>query len=505
MIDFPRDAGRAVVSLSHRGHPLGVARSPVDGLAADPVAWHVHRGLVAILPLVLMASGCGHSLSATQSMHAPAIVRVAHGPVASMVTATGTLHAMTTQSLGFPQGGRITAINVSVGDHVTAGQLLASVDDSRLKVVARNAQDEVTRHQALLDQVTAGNEPGRASAELQLSERLLDATQKAADASYREHTVAIGQLERRLKFDEDDLKRQEKELSVVDQRRRRGSIAEAQRKIIEDQADIVNARAERDSDQAEQQAEIADKRVDLIKAQNKKGLAETDSHYTILARQLELDEAKNNLMLAQQALAATVVKSSFTGTVAQINGSVGKVLTAAYQTALPVPAGDLSWAGGQMPTNSSGPDALIMLDNVDSFQMTVPFAKADVGRMTPNQVVDVSFPAIPGLSRKATVTDTPPRPSPPPLLMIKSISSRWCSPSATPGYRTGWPRRRTSSPAWSPAPWLCPRPPCAVSAKPAPCPWWDPAALNVRYRFRSARSANTTPKYSPGSAKATRW
>jgi HlyD family secretion protein len=125
---------------------------------------------------------------------------------------------MTTQSLGFPQGGRITAINVSVGDHVTAGQLLARVDDSRQKVVVRNAQDEVTRQQALLDQVTAENAPGRASAELQLSERLLDATQKAADASCRAHTVAIGQLERQLKFDEDDLKRQEKELSV-DRRR----------------------------------------------------------------------------------------------------------------------------------------------------------------------------------------------------------------------------------------------------------------------------------------------
>jgi multidrug efflux pump subunit AcrA (membrane-fusion protein) len=129
-----------------------------------------------------------------------------------------------------------------------------------------------------------------------------------------------------------------------------------------------------------------------------------------LERQQNLDEAKNNLMLAQQALAATVVKSSFTGTVAQINGDVGKVLTAAYQTALPVPAGDLGWAGGQMPTNSSGPDALIVLDNVNSFQMTVPFAKADVGRMTPNQAVDVSFPAIPGLSRKATVTDIAPVP-----------------------------------------------------------------------------------------------
>ncbi|MGB6163076.1 MAG: biotin/lipoyl-binding protein [Pseudonocardiaceae bacterium] len=425
MVDFSRGAGRAVVPLSRRGHPL-----------------------VAILPLVVMASGCGHSSSATQSMHAPSIARIAHGPVASTVTATGTLHAMTTQSLGFPQGGRITAITVSVGDHVTAGQVLARVDDSRQKLAVRNAQDEVTRQQALLDQVAAENTPGRASAELERSEQLLAETQKAADESYRADTVAIGQFERQLQFDEDNLKRQEKELSVDRQRcpdypnppssgitatvttgngsttsaapgdqgpcefleSRFDAIAFARRQIISDQTDIENSRARRDSDQAQEQANIGAQRVNVILAQDKRGLAGTDSHYSLLEQQQNLDEAKNNLMLAQQELAATVVKSSFTGTVAQINGRVGKVLTASYRTALPAPVGDRNSAGAQMPTNSSGADALIVLDHVNSFQMTVPFPRADVGRMAPNQVVDVSFPAIPGLTRQATVTDIAPAP-----------------------------------------------------------------------------------------------
>jgi len=352
---------------------------------------------------------------------------------------------MTTQSLGFPQGGKITAITVSVGDHVTAGQVLAKVDDSRQKIVVRNAQDEVTRQQALLDQVTAENTPGRASAELERSEQLLAETQKAADESYRADTVAIGQFERQLQFDVGNLKRQEQELNV-DRRNcpnypnppssgttvtttvttgsgssssplpgdegpceflesRFDSIAAARRLIISDQTDIETARARRDSDQAQEQANIGAQRVGVILAQDKRGLAGTDTHYSLLEQQQNVDEAKNNLMLAQQALAATVVKSSFSGTVAQINGRVGKVLAASYHTALPVPAGDRSQAGGQMPKNSSGADALIVLDHVNSFQMTVPFTKADVGRMTPNQAVDVSFPAVPGLTRQATVTD----------------------------------------------------------------------------------------------------
>lgn len=381
-------------------------------------------------------------------MHAPSIARVGHGPLASTVTATGTLHVMTTQSLGFPQGGRVTAITVSVGDHVTAGQVLARVDDSRQKIVVRNSQDEVTRQQALLDQVMAENTPGRASAELELSERLLAATQKAADESFRADTVAIGRFERQLQFDEDNLKRQEKELSVDLQRcpnypnppssgltatvttgsgstssavpgdqgpcefleGRWDALAFARRQIISDQTDIENARARRDSDQAQEQANISAQRVNVILAQDKKGLAGTDSHYALLEQQQNLDEAKNNLTLAQQELAATVVKSSFTGTVAQINGRVGKVLTASYHTALPAPAGDRNSAGGREPTNSSGADALIVLDHVNSFQMTVPVTKADVGRMTPNQVVDVSFSAIPGLSRQAMVTDIAPAP-----------------------------------------------------------------------------------------------
>jgi HlyD family secretion protein len=398
--------------------------------------------LVLMLPLALMTSACGQSLSAAQSTHAPSITRVAHGPVTSTVTAAGTLHAMTTQSLGFPQGGRITAINVSVGDHVTAGQVLAKVDDSRQKIVLRNSQDEVTRQQALLDQVTAENTPGRASAELERSEQLLAETQKAADQAYRTDTVAINQLERQLQFDEDNLKRQEGELSI-DRRScpnyptppssgttatvttgsgsssgavpgnegpceflesRFDSVAFARRQIITDQTEIENARARRDSDQAQEQANIGVQRVGVILGQDKRGLASTDTHYALLEQQQNVDEAKNNLMLAQQELAATIVKSSFTGTVAHINGSVGKVLTASYLATLPASASDRSPAGGPVPAHSSGADALIVLDHVNSFQMTIPFTKADAARMAPNQPVDASFPTIPGLRRHAMVT-----------------------------------------------------------------------------------------------------
>jgi HlyD family secretion protein len=359
------------------------------------------------------------------------------------------LHAITEQSVGFPQGGRVTAIDVSVGERVTAGQPLAKIDDTAQKIALRNSQDEVTRQQAVLDQTRAQNTPGRASAELQRWHQLLDTTQRVADRVDRADAAAIDRLQRQLRFDEYNLRRLGKERRVDRGRcpdypnsppssgatatittpgsssgsslpgdegpcefleSRFDSIAAAQRQIISDHTEIENARRRRETDRVQQQVSIENLRVNLILAENKRGLAGIDTRYTVLQQQQSLDEARNNLILAQQAVGSTVVKASFTGTVARINGGVGKVVTAAYRTGLPAAADSGGSAGGAMASDSPS-DALIVLDGINSFEMTVPFTKADVARIAPDQAVDVSFPVVPGLSRKAMVTKIAPAPA----------------------------------------------------------------------------------------------
>ena len=57
--------------------------------------------------------------------------------ITSGVSATGSLTAITEQNIGFTKGGQLTAVNVKVGDRVTAGQVLATVDPFAAQQVAR--------------------------------------------------------------------------------------------------------------------------------------------------------------------------------------------------------------------------------------------------------------------------------------------------------------------------------------------------------------------------------
>ncbi len=52
------------------------------------------------------------------------------------VTASGMVDSDQNVSLSFRSAGTVAAVNVSVGDHVTAGEVLASLDNSALQILA---------------------------------------------------------------------------------------------------------------------------------------------------------------------------------------------------------------------------------------------------------------------------------------------------------------------------------------------------------------------------------
>jgi macrolide-specific efflux system membrane fusion protein len=82
------------------------------------------------------------------------IVDATSGPVADTVSATGTVAAATTDDLSFTAGGQVTAVNVAVGDTVTAGQVLATIDPTELQAAYDSALANVATAQAKLDDDT---------------------------------------------------------------------------------------------------------------------------------------------------------------------------------------------------------------------------------------------------------------------------------------------------------------------------------------------------------------
>jgi len=82
---------------------------------------------------------------------------VASGNVTVGVTATGPISAATSIPLSFKESGKLNTIKVNVGDHVTQGQALATLDTSDLQIALTQAKANLAQAQANLAKVQAGS------------------------------------------------------------------------------------------------------------------------------------------------------------------------------------------------------------------------------------------------------------------------------------------------------------------------------------------------------------
>lgn len=105
---------------------------------------------------------------------------VTRGEVKSEVSITGTVKPIQNLDLAFEKGGRITALNVTVGDKVYAGEVLASLDNSDLQAQLAQAQANVKSQQATLDQLKNGTRPE----DIQISRTNLQNAQQGLTNAY---------------------------------------------------------------------------------------------------------------------------------------------------------------------------------------------------------------------------------------------------------------------------------------------------------------------------------
>ena len=111
---------------------------------------------------VVMAAGCGNSSSKTAVQTAPveeivptvAVEQVSVREVPQTTTYTSTVQAYVKNNIAPQTAGRITKINVEVGDRVRKGQVLAEIDKVQLQqaqLQLHNAEVELGRLKALYE------------------------------------------------------------------------------------------------------------------------------------------------------------------------------------------------------------------------------------------------------------------------------------------------------------------------------------------------------------------
>ncbi|HJQ47194.1 MAG TPA: HlyD family efflux transporter periplasmic adaptor subunit [Amycolatopsis sp.] len=127
------------------------------------------KRVLIVAGVVVVVAG-GAVLWATSASSAPGYRTAVAGPAAvtSTLDTSGTIEAVTQSTMSFPTSGLVSAVDVSVGQQVTAGQTLAQLDTTSLAGQVASAQSTLATAQARLaaDQTgesTPSSSTGRAT------------------------------------------------------------------------------------------------------------------------------------------------------------------------------------------------------------------------------------------------------------------------------------------------------------------------------------------------------
>ncbi len=178
-------------TITRSGPPIGsAAPDPTTGPPWRRRPFFSRRRITAVVAVVVLVGGALGAWFATRPASASAvttrIVSVGYGTISQSASATGTIAAANTSDVDFSVSGRVTEVDVAVGQTVTAGQALATVDSAAL-------QAQVDEAQASLDSADAKVSADKSSSSTS-SEQLVadDAEVTAAQASLTAAQDSLG-------------------------------------------------------------------------------------------------------------------------------------------------------------------------------------------------------------------------------------------------------------------------------------------------------------------------
>lgn len=412
--------------------------------------WTVATSMLVPLALVFVACGVPDST--------PTTAKVARAGVSSKVTGTGALRAISEQNLGFETGGKLKVVNVTVGQQVQAGQVLAAIDDFDAQSSLRKAQAVLNREQAALDRIQDAERVDATSDDAASSEEVLEATEAQADEINQANTESLEQADRRVTIARANLRRAQianqadttrcrksvggdsrrkpgevnqpgglqgelfvpapVESSACDRSRKSDvAVTEAAGQVAEAIAAAQQAQQKRDVDKASQRVAVENARREARAANHEAEDAESSRPHDIEEQAAIVSEAAADITVANRDIENTVLRAPVTGKVAAINGTVGEFVNSGSPNTPLAPGSRVSLpdvttgVGPGLDTSKGdrpGGSAFMVLDDVNTFQVVVPFEESDAAKVQPNQRVEVSFDSVPDLTRIGTVVAVAP-------------------------------------------------------------------------------------------------
>jgi HlyD family secretion protein len=200
------------------------------------------------------------------------------------------------------------------------------------------------------------------------------------------------------------------------------NVVSARRTVLTDKNTLITAQQKLNVDRTTGQVSIENARQSVVTAQNALEAAATDRPFDIDQQVALVASAQAQVASAQRDVDNTVLRAPVAGTVSVINGLAGEyvqpssgVSPLAPGVVAPIPGlngvtSNSSTSLGNPATGAARPGGtqFMVLDDVNTFQVVVPFEESDAAKVAPNQKVNVTFDAIPDLTRAGTVVSVAP-------------------------------------------------------------------------------------------------
>ncbi|HEX4253148.1 MAG TPA: HlyD family efflux transporter periplasmic adaptor subunit, partial [Pseudonocardia sp.] len=432
-------------------------------------AWRSSRLFAAVSLAVVVVSvtaACGGS-SPTVSTS-----RVERGQVSTKVSASGALAAVTSQNLGFAKAAQLVELAVKVGDTVRPGQVLAREDPFSFQQLVNQQQAQLNQQQAILDRLVRSPSVHGDRASLDQANKILSATKDNGDAihdrdqnavyrarqardlaqrqadqawrQYRQHgcsgisaPTASGDADEDSAGSADSSDSDEDSGSSGSSMNPLGALTRGVSCTDADRTSLTTAKssllsaqtsfdaAKHTLDVDDTQAKIAEEnaRQSVVTAQNSLNSDSSDRDPNIAAQAALVANGRALVANAQRDLDNTVLYAPVAGTVSSITGAVGEWIGAGGGTSALAPGTDAAIPGvgaaatadqssasasGAPSATRPGGSAFMVLNNINTFQVVVPFEESDAAKVAPNQKVQVTFDALPDLTRDGTVLSVAP-------------------------------------------------------------------------------------------------
>ena len=151
---------------------------------------------IGVLGILVLGGGYwGYKkFTAKPAVSANIMAKAKIGDINKVITTTGTVNFPHTIPLTFPTTGRIVELNIQPGDSVKAGQVIARIDDTKLKTAVLQQEANLTSAQSKLQILKDGfnaQTKAQAASALAKAQQNLTAAQQNADPSYLANQVFL--------------------------------------------------------------------------------------------------------------------------------------------------------------------------------------------------------------------------------------------------------------------------------------------------------------------------